>query len=63
MSKFPPLLLIFPALAAFFLCMTFADARKHGSKITPAGKAWLRIGLIVSAVSVYLLFSKRLFHG
>jgi hypothetical protein len=61
MSKFSPILLIFPALAALFLCMTVMDVRRHGPKITPAGKAWLRIGLIFAAVSVYLFLSQRPF--
>ena len=61
MSRFSPILLIFPALAALFLCMTLLDVRKHGSKMTPAGKAWLRIGLIFAAVSAYLFLFQRHF--
>jgi hypothetical protein len=61
MSRFSPILLIFPALAALFLCMTLLDVRKHGPRITPAGKAWLRIGLIFAAVSAYLFLFQRPF--
>ena len=61
MSRFSLILLIFPALAALFLCMTLMDVRKHGSKITAAGKAWLRIGLIFAAVSAYLFLFQRHF--
>jgi hypothetical protein len=61
MSRFSLLLLIFPALAALFLCRTLMDVRKHRSKITPASKAWLRIGLIFAAVSVYLFLIQRHF--
>ena len=63
MSRFSPILLIFPALAALFLCLALMDVRKHGSKMTPARKAWLRIGLIFAAVGAYLFFSLgSLFH-
>ena len=61
MTRFSPVLLIFPALAALFLCMTLLDVRKHGSKMTPARKAWLRIGLIFAAVSAYLFLFQRPF--
>jgi hypothetical protein len=61
MSMVSPVLLIFPVLAALFLCMALVDARKHGSRITPAGKAWLRIGLIFAAVSAYLFLFKKPF--
>jgi hypothetical protein len=62
MSTFSPILFIFPVLAALFLCLTFVDIRKHGSKITPAGKAWLRIGLIFAAVSDYLFLFQKPFR-
>ena len=61
MSGFSPILLIFPALAALFLCLAHMDVRKHGSKMTPARKTWLRIGLIFAAVSAYLFLSRRPF--
>ena len=61
MSRFSPILLIFPALAALFLCLALMDVRKHGSKMTPARKAWLRIGLIFAAVSAYLFLFQRPF--
>jgi len=59
MSRFPLILFIFPALGALFLCMTLRDFLMHGPKITPAGKAWLRIGLIFAAVSAYLFLFQR----
>jgi hypothetical protein len=61
MSRLALVLLIFPALAALFLCKALLDVRKHGSKITPAGKVWLRIGLIFAAVSVYVFLFRRPF--
>lgn len=59
MRKFPPILLIFPALAVLFLCLTVLDVLRHGPKLSPASKVWLRIGLIFAAVSVYLFLSQR----
>ena len=56
MTRLNPLPLFFVVLAALFFVLSLLDVRKHGSKITPARKAWLRIGLIFTAVSVYLLF-------
>jgi hypothetical protein len=53
------ILLIFLALAVLFFCKGFIDVRRHGFMITPAGKVWLRIGLIFAAVSAYVfLFQK-----
>jgi len=52
-------LLIFPILAAVFLVLAASDYLKHGAKPTPARKAWLRIGLIFAAVSIYLFFQGR----
>ena len=59
MSRVSLILLIFPALSALFLYKAFDDLRSHGSKLTPAGKARLRIGLIFAVVSAYLFIFQR----
>jgi hypothetical protein len=56
MTRLPLVPLIFIALGSLFVCLALLDVRRHGSKSTPARKAWLRIGLIFAAVSIYLLF-------
>jgi hypothetical protein len=56
MMGLAPVPLIFTLLAAMFLSLALIDYRKHGSATRPARKAWLRIGLIFAAVSIYLFF-------
>jgi hypothetical protein len=56
MLKMPSAYVFFAVLGVIFLVLASLDFRRHGLKSTPARKAWLRIGLIFSAVSVYLLY-------
>lgn len=53
--------LIFAALALLFLALAAVDFFRHGSRFTPARKAWFRIGLIFAVISIYLLFFQRRF--
>jgi hypothetical protein len=64
MNRFLIVPTVFLALGALFLLLTLNDARRHGLTATPAGKAWLRIGVIFGAIGAYLLLSqwRRLFH-
>ena len=52
-------LFIFQLLAIVFLVLASMDYLKHGAKTTPACKAWLRIGFIFAAVSLYLFFQRQ----
>lgn len=45
----------FGALAVIFLLLAFRRRPKHNHKTHPASKAFLRIGLLFAAVSLYLL--------
>jgi hypothetical protein len=47
---------IFASLAAVFLTLALMDWRRRGSPASPARKAWFRIGLIFTAISLYLIF-------
>jgi hypothetical protein len=52
----PWIALFFGGLAVVFLFLALVDFRRHGSPATPARKAWFRIGLIFTAISIYLIF-------
>ncbi|KAI5916447.1 MAG: hypothetical protein JSR64_06790 [Nitrospira sp.] len=47
---------ILPLLALLFLLFSVARLAAAGWRVTPASKAWLLIGTIFSAVSLWLWF-------
>ena len=51
--------LFFGALAALFLVLAFSRSFGKAPKPAPPVKAFLRIGLIFTAVSLFLLFASR----
>ena len=44
----------FVALGVIFLGLAVRDSVKNRGRVTPARKAWLRVGLIFTAVGVFL---------
>lgn len=59
MMRLPSVPLIFTVLSVLFLFLALVDLRRHGSTATSARKAWLRIGIIFAAVSIYLFCFQR----
>ncbi len=56
MAALPAVLLgpFFVALGAIFLGLAFRDSAKNRGTATPARKAWLRVGVIFTAVGLFL---------
>ena len=50
--------LIFGVVGPLFLVLAAVQWRR-GGKLRPSGRAWLRVGLIFSAVAVWLWWSAR----
>jgi hypothetical protein len=58
----PWIALVFAGLATVFFALALIDFRRHGSPANPARKAWFRIGLIFTAISIYLIFFQGRFQ-
>jgi hypothetical protein len=48
--------MVFLGLAAIFVALALRDRLKNGAELTPARKAWIRVGVIFSAVGLGLYF-------
>jgi len=60
--KAPWSALVFGGMAAVFLLLAAVDYTRHGSPSHPARKAWLRVGLIFTGISIYLLVFQNHFR-
>jgi hypothetical protein len=50
--------LLFIALAVLFFGLSLRDYLKSGARITPARRAWLRVGIIFAIVGVFLYLAQ-----